>query len=158
MVDTNIRRVLSRLVLGYDEPSAAAVQHVADGVLPAADAYAWNQALMDIGATLCRPARPLCLACPLLDVCQARVAPRPRQPAGAAPAPRGARFEDTDRYARGRIISLLRALPPGAALTRQAIRASLPDRAPEHLDRLLSQLARDGLLDLGQAGISLPDR
>ena len=48
MVDTNVRRVLSR-VFGV-EP--ATVERLADAVVPADAAYAWNQALMDLGATL----------------------------------------------------------------------------------------------------------
>src|ERR687888_2458292 len=62
MVDTNVRRVLSR-VFGW-EP--AAVHRMALSVVPPRSAYAWNQALMDLGATLCRAKQPLCLVCPLL--------------------------------------------------------------------------------------------
>src|SRR5207302_2853745 len=56
MVDTNVRRVLSR-VFGV-EPSQ--VEGIADAVVPPKAAYVWNQALMDIGATLCRAQRPVC--------------------------------------------------------------------------------------------------
>ena len=71
MVDTNVRRVLGRVFA----PSLA-VDEVADVVLPPHAAYAWNQALMDLGATLCRADRPLCLVCPLLNLCRARASGR----------------------------------------------------------------------------------
>ena len=73
MVDTNVRRVLeSRL----RRRRADAVEALAERVVPRDAAYAWNQALMDLGATLCRAKRPLCLVCPLVAECGG-----PREPA-----------------------------------------------------------------------------
>ncbi len=63
MVDTNIRRVLGRVF------EVDSVEALADSVIAPGNAYAWNQALMDIGATLCRPREPLCLLCPVRDLC-----------------------------------------------------------------------------------------
>src|SRR5579864_5846323 len=100
MVDTNIRRVLSR-VFGL-EPSA--VEARADSLVPAEAAYAWNQALMDLGATLCRAERPLCLVCPLLGECGGP-APMPKRSQG--------RFKGSRRYLRGRIVDVLRGLGKG---------------------------------------------
>jgi A/G-specific adenine glycosylase len=120
MVDTNVRRVLSR-VFGWPP---AAVERRADDVVPGSAAYAWNQALMDLGATLCRVKQPLCLVCPLVTECGG-----PRPPAVALKA--GAeRFNGSRRFYRGRVIQLLRELPPGQSVpVRQlGVRRDLVER------------------------------
>lgn len=66
-VDTNIRRVLSRSLLGVDAADEASVWSIAREALPR-DAAEWNHALMDVGALFCR-AKPSCAACPLRKVC-----------------------------------------------------------------------------------------
>ncbi|MBX6350433.1 MAG: A/G-specific adenine glycosylase [Clostridia bacterium] len=92
-VDGNVRRVLSRLVdreLGPREARRLAARLVDRG-----RPGDWNQALMDLGATVCLPRRPRCGACPLGRVCRARrrgtaslrPAPRRRRPVRAAPRP-----------------------------------------------------------------------
>jgi A/G-specific adenine glycosylase len=98
-----------------------------------------GQALMDLGATICTARRPRCAACPL-DGC------RSRDRVGPAPARRGGgpRFEDTDRYVRGRIV---------AALTRGE---PLPEVEPVRLERALAGLARDGLVVREAGGVRLP--
>ncbi len=72
-VDGNVRRVLSRL---YDEPTpTASWLRERAGLLVDPDRPGdWNQALMDLGATICTPRSPGCDACPLTSVCAARVA------------------------------------------------------------------------------------
>ena len=95
MVDTNVQRVLTR-VFGVAE-----VDHAfADRVVPADGAYTWNQALMDLGATLCRVQKPMCLVCPLMGVCDGPT-PLPRK------RPQGD-FRSSTRYVRGRVIEALR--------------------------------------------------
>ena len=72
-LDGNIRRVLSRL---FNVTEDAADDHrlweLAEQYLPPGQAGDYNQALMDLGATLCTPRAPDCLHCPLADYCQAR--------------------------------------------------------------------------------------
>src|SRR5436305_7389971 len=72
-VDTNIRRVLHRIFLGleYPEPKLNNDQMLAlaEQVLPDGEAYNWNQALMDLGATICTNNNPQCTQCPLQEVC-----------------------------------------------------------------------------------------
>jgi len=74
-LDGNIRRVLARLFdLGEPARSPAGEQRLwelARAHLPPGAAGAYNQALMDLGATLCTPRAPQCLRCPLVDLCQA---------------------------------------------------------------------------------------
>ena len=79
-VDTNIRRVLWRVFRGVEPavwPSDTAFQRqmlaLAEWALPPEpeNAYDWQQALMDLGATICLARRPLCERCPLADCCAA---------------------------------------------------------------------------------------
>ncbi len=70
-VDGNVRRVLSRL---YDlpAPGPATLRGLAAALLPADRPGDFNQALMELGATICTPKRPACDACPIADRCVAR--------------------------------------------------------------------------------------
>ncbi len=77
-VDTNIRRVLWRVFRGIEPaewPAGAAAQRellaLAEWALPQARAYDWQQALMDLGATICLSRRPACERCPLASCCAA---------------------------------------------------------------------------------------
>jgi A/G-specific adenine glycosylase len=132
MVDTNVRRVLSRVFIL--DPSRVA--DMAQTVVPATAAYAWNQALMDLGATLCRARQPLCLVCPLLAECGG---PRPaavrRTPAAA--------FEGSSRFYRGRILAELTSLRGDESVTI----ADLADRVDGRRD-LIERLGADGLLEI----------
>ncbi|HEY0582455.1 MAG TPA: A/G-specific adenine glycosylase [Chloroflexota bacterium] len=141
MVDTNVRRVLSR-VFGV---APAEVEPVADQVVPAQHAYPWNQALMDLGATLCRARGPLCLACPLVGVCQGPTWPVPSR----AASPAVEKFHGSRRYYRGRLVEALRSLPHGQAMALADLVAAVaaPDDALRVAD-LARQLAKDGLLAL----------
>jgi A/G-specific adenine glycosylase len=76
IVEANSRRVLARLA-GYtkrldrpggDEP----IWEIAHSLVPQRDAGRFNQALMDLGAMVCTPDRPLCTACPLARMCDAK--------------------------------------------------------------------------------------
>ncbi|HSW28974.1 MAG TPA: A/G-specific adenine glycosylase [Longimicrobiales bacterium] len=69
-VDGNVRRVLSRI---HDEASLPSrrLRALADAWVDPARPGDWNEALMDLGATLCRPRAPACAACPLATWCRA---------------------------------------------------------------------------------------
>ncbi len=74
ILDGNVIRVLSRLFRVDGAPDRAATQKVlwglAEAVLPDDRPGDFNQALMDLGATVCTPSGPDCGACPLADVCR----------------------------------------------------------------------------------------
>ena len=75
IVEANSRRVIARLV-GFDRPLAgtagdAPLWAIAATLVPRRQAGTFNQALMDLGAMVCRPAAPSCDACPLVDDCVA---------------------------------------------------------------------------------------
>jgi A/G-specific adenine glycosylase len=70
VVDTNVRRVASRLhALG--EPSAAEITRIVAALTPSDRPGDFAQAMMDLGATICRPKAPLCDICPLAGDCAA---------------------------------------------------------------------------------------
>ena len=75
VVDTNIARVHARVAGRRLTPKE--VQRLADDALPVGQAWAWNQAVMDLGAVLCRPSSPACHECPLRTTCAWTVAGRP---------------------------------------------------------------------------------
>jgi A/G-specific adenine glycosylase len=69
VVDGNVERVLSRL---DGEPrSGSAAWKRAQELLDRRHSGDWNQALMELGATLCTPQKPQCLVCPLRSWCRA---------------------------------------------------------------------------------------
>jgi A/G-specific adenine glycosylase len=68
-VDGNVRRVLARLQ-AWEKPRPQELQNLAQGLLDPRDPGTWNQALMELGALLCRPRAPLCPSCPLRSWCR----------------------------------------------------------------------------------------
>lgn len=141
VLDTNVGRVLSRaLALRALRPREA--QTLATSLLADADSPGFNQAMLDLGAQYCvRVAR--CGTCPVAHAC------RFAREGGDDPAPRSAavsrpqsRFAGSDRQVRGRILQSVHTV----ALTRGALVTRLADVDPTHLDRLLAQLATEGLI------------
>ena len=76
IVEGNVLRVLSRLYrIETRWPSAAAEKQLwqlAETLVPSKNPRDFNQALMELGALVCRPQKPHCLLCPLAEFCQAR--------------------------------------------------------------------------------------
>jgi A/G-specific adenine glycosylase len=76
-LDGNLRRVFSRLFDVSEPADSPAGQTIlwslAAEHLPRGQAGDYNQALMDLGATICLPKNPRCLLCPLMEICQARI-------------------------------------------------------------------------------------
>lgn len=79
IVEANSRRVIARLV-GHGEPVGGAgdepLWRIAAELVPARDPGLFNQAVMDLGATVCTVTRPLCNKCPLAGSCVARATGR----------------------------------------------------------------------------------
>ena len=82
-VDTNVQRVIARLH-GLRDPARAEIEARVLAMLPAGRSGDFTQAMMDLGATICRPRSPLCGACPLAAQCIALASGEPE----AYPAPR----------------------------------------------------------------------
>jgi A/G-specific adenine glycosylase len=147
-VDTNVRRVLGRIVVGDDPRLAAtAMQRLADEVVARDRPGEWTHAVMDIGATLCRPRRPECSDCPARPWCRSASAPpvrftsNPPVVARETPAP----FPTTTRWLRGRIVDRLREAANGTWVT-------LDDEIGSHdrpaIEIAVRTLADDGLVEL----------
>ncbi|MEO5678991.1 MAG: A/G-specific adenine glycosylase [Acidimicrobiales bacterium] len=116
VVDVNAARVLARAVAGR-RLSAREAQEVADASVPPGAGWAWNQAVLDLGATTCRRTAPACGACPVAGACAWRSGDGP-DPAGAAT--RQTPFAGSDRQGRGRLLTALVAGPVRADLVASA--------------------------------------
>jgi len=143
VVDTNVRRVVARVVHGRaDAAAASAVRDHADvsALLPDdSSAHRFSAALMELGATVCTARAPRCGLCPL-SVCRWRQA---GFPPAQGPARRSQTYAGTDRQVRGRLLDVLRdnELPVTRA---QLDVAWLTDT--EQRDRALNSLLADGLV------------
>ena len=148
-VDTNVRRVLGRMVAGGAEAmTAAELQRVANAAVPIDRPADWTHALMDLGASICRPRRPACDACPAREWCAfARgVRPLAADRSGAPARASSAAFTSTSRWLRGRIVDRLRSVPDGA-WTR--VHGPLGEHDEAAVAAALAALAADGLIELG---------
>ena len=67
-IDTNVERVVARLEATSDKGK---IRAAATALVPTGQAGDFAQAMMDLGATICRPRVPLCTACPLNGNCRA---------------------------------------------------------------------------------------
>jgi A/G-specific adenine glycosylase len=107
-VDTNVVRVLARCVLGT-AVTVAGAQATADRLLPPGQAWAFNQAMFDLGATVGTGARPDCPRCPLRRQCRwhQRGLTDP-DPWRSSPSVRvQSPFAGSDRQGRGRLVHAL---------------------------------------------------
>ncbi len=81
ILDGNVIRVLSRLFAIRQNPKSTEGNRLfwkrAEEILPQKDCGDFNQALMELGATVCLPASPRCSDCPLSSICRARQEGRP---------------------------------------------------------------------------------
>lgn len=145
VVDTNIRRVLARVVGGEALPPTsltAAEMSRAAAFVPAGDAPAalWAASSMELGAVVCTARAPRCDDCPVASLCAWRAA---GYPADAHAARRRTQaWAGTDRQVRGKVMGALRAAhsPVPAAV----IDAVWPDAT--QLERCLTGLVADGLI------------
>jgi A/G-specific adenine glycosylase len=149
VVDTNVRRVIARTVLGA-AGAAAIPLSVAEAELPgpADAAVRMSAALMELGALVCTATAPRCGECPLADRCAWRRAGRP---AGDGPPVRPA-YAGSDRQARGRLLAVLRDAP--GPVPPAALRAAWP--GDRQRDRALASLVWDGLAVPTDGGYALP--
>jgi A/G-specific adenine glycosylase len=127
-VDTNARRVAERL--GRGAPA---------DLLPPGRAAEWNQAAMELGATVCTARTPHCGECPVAAWCASA-----GRPAASASRRAAERFEDTNRWVRGRVVA---ALAAGEGLPA--------DIAPERVERAVAGLLHDGLVRRVDGGLAL---
>jgi len=147
-VDTNVRRVVARAALGLDpsEAGTVAVSRAAQDWLDRQDPGGWNQAVMDLGREVCRPA-PRCESCPLVRICLFAKSGEATRRGGAQQG----RFAGSFRQLRGAVIAELRTRPSARLDTLSRIARSSLERTAE----AVRSLARDGLLQADPAAISV---
>lgn len=94
-VDGNVRRVMARLfALEGKAAGDTSIERHADALLAPRRPGDWNQAVMELGATVCTPRGPRCLVCPLQSDCKARGEGRPEAYPKAKPQPAVKRVEE----------------------------------------------------------------
>ncbi|WP_203135777.1 A/G-specific adenine glycosylase [Microbacterium sp. JZ31] len=152
VVDTNTRRVIARAVHGRAQPGPPHRRDLADmeALLPddMTGAAAVNAAAMELGAVVCTARSPRCAACPLEDLCAWVLAGRPDTPDLRR---RQARYEGSDRQARG---AVLRALREQGAQPQVHVLADWPDALQR--DRAILSLLDDGLIEAEHGVLHLP--
>jgi A/G-specific adenine glycosylase len=151
VVDTNIARVYARVT--GSTLTARQVQAIADEACPAGDAWVWNQCLMDLGAVLCRPARPGCADCPVQHACTwATYGGVDPAPGSSGVSGSQARFDGSERQARGR---LMKALTDGPVAVSDVAAVMRRDEATAQ--RLVGALVAERLCSSDGAVVRLPD-
>lgn len=150
VVDVNVLRVFSRRA--GRRLTRGAAQASADAAVPPGEAWRWNQAMLDLGATVCTKRNPRCDVCPVVDGCVWRgVGDDPAEGTSS----RQSRFEGSDRQGRGRMIDALRRGPvrddPGV-LAEVAGWSGDPERAT----RVAATLVSDGLAIVTEGAYRLP--
>ncbi|TMS55931.1 A/G-specific adenine glycosylase [Mycobacterium sp. DBP42] len=141
VVDTNVRRVVTRVLHGQaDAPARARDLDDVAALLPDdATAPTFSAALMELGAVVCTARAPVCRSCPL-SRCRWRSAGYP----AATTVKRVQRYAGTDRQARGRLLDVLRG--SSSPVTRAQLDVAwLTDTAQR--DRALDSLLVDGLVE-----------
>ena len=117
MVEVNTARVLARAFAGRRLTRSEA-QSLADDLVPEGEGWAWNQALLDLGAVVCGKRAQACVECPLRQWCawaaRGRATPDPAD-GSAGTGTLQSRFEGSDRQGRGRLVDALRQAPVATA-------------------------------------------
>jgi A/G-specific adenine glycosylase len=154
VLDTNVRRVLARLVDGTELPPTnvtRAERERAAALLPEddVDAAVWSIGLMELGALVCTARTPRCAACPLADRCAWQAA---GAPAYDGPPRRGQAWAGTDRQCRGRLMAVVR---DADGPVREDVLARTWHEADQRT-RCLAGLVADGLLVRDGATYALP--
>jgi A/G-specific adenine glycosylase len=154
-VDTNVRRVLGRIAAGGpDAFPGASLQRLANALVPRDRPDAWTHALMDVGARLCRPARPRCADCPAIAWCRYAAGERPVL--GEAADRRASRrrepaFPSTNRWLRGRILDRARAADD---VTWVAFGEGIGTHEPKAVREAVVALASEGLLEVRDPAVA----
>ena len=155
VVDTNVRRVLSRIVRGRNsirETATAADRRELETLLPKqpAEAARFSVAIMEFGALVCTAVAPHCRECPVADRCAWWQAGSP----AAAPRRAAQAWAGTDRQVRGRILGALRESPGSLAIAD--LEADVGGVTGQ-VRTCVASLARDGLVVVLGDRIALPD-
>ena len=154
VVDTNTRRVLARAVDGRSQPGPPSRRDLTamEDLLPEdiETAAVVNAATMELGATVCVARVPRCEACPVAAQCAWRAAGYPDT---GDRRRRQARYEGSDRQARGAVLKMLRDAA-GQGVPLAEVVPDWPDAGQR--DRAIDSLIADGLAEASDGLLQLP--
>jgi A/G-specific adenine glycosylase len=154
VVDTNTRRVLARAIDGRSQPGPPSRHDLAamEALLPddIRAAAVVNAAAMELGATVCVARVPRCEACPVAAQCAWRAAGYPDT---GDTRRRQARYEGSDRQARGAVLKILRDAAAHAVPLAEVV-PDWPDVGQR--DRAIDSLIADGLAEASDGMLRLP--
>ncbi|MCS3842261.1 A/G-specific adenine glycosylase [Microbacterium sp. AK031] len=154
VVDTNTRRVIARAIEGRSQPGPAASRDlvVMNTLLPDADeeSAVFNAAMMELGATVCTSRVPKCERCPIAARCAWLTSGSPDT---GDERRRQARYEGSDRQARGAVLKTLRDSDAGE-MPLDAVIHDWPDGVQR--DRAIDSLIADGLAEASGHTLRLP--
>lgn len=162
VIDTNVRRVLARILGGVELPGASTRRidyERALAMLPneAAMAARWSAAVMEFGSLMCTSRAPACTDCPVSWTCEWLQSGTPTGAEGTRPQQK---WEGTDRQFRGRVMALLcRSSEQGfpSIAFGDAVEAALDSaRDEERAIRILRSLENDGLIRVEGDRVELP--
>lgn len=156
VVDTNTRRVIARALDARSLPGPAHRRDLEQmaKLLPASDSEAavMNAAVMELGQVVCTARSPKCGGCPIRTSCAWIRAGSPATPDTRR---KQAKYEGSDRQARGALLRALRDASPDP-LPREALLVDWHD--PDQRDRALISLENDGLIEPDGELVGLPTR
>ena len=154
VVDTNTRRVIARIIDGQAHPGAPHRRDLAamEALMPSDDGAAacFNAAAMELGALVCTARSPRCGSCPVSAICAWRAAGYPDT---GDTRKKQAKYEGSDRQARGAILAALREIEAHQVSAEEVIPA-WPD--PVQRDRAIDSLVADGLIEAVDGMLRLP--
>ena len=143
VLDTNVRRVLARLIDGVEHPPPSptkAERERAGRLLPEGPAAPrWSVGVMELGALVCTATSPVCGRCPVADLCAWRAAGSPPYD---GPPRRGQTYAGTDRQCRGRLLAVLREADGPVHVSRLEAAWTIEDQRR----RCIDSLVEDGLV------------
>ncbi|MEI6701054.1 MAG: A/G-specific adenine glycosylase [Actinomycetota bacterium] len=151
--DTNVARVIARAALGTSTTTAKGWE-VAERMVPPERGWHYNQALLDLGATICTSRSPLCGQCPLATLCQWHRAgnkdPDPARRTAGTSRPQGT-FKGSAREARGKTVEALRS---GQHSMEELIAVVDPTNGAR-VQQAVGGLMRDGIVKVTPNGVTL---
>jgi len=152
VVDINVRRVFSRILFSMKTTADLIPEemswNIAEDLVPRGNAYTWNQALMDLGATICTKSTPKCDSCPVGAFCFSRKHMRSIRVhlSRSEPSYKGI----PNRIHRGKIVEELRRLNGRRAIPSETlgkrVLTGYTSRNEKWLKGILAGLEKDGLV------------
>jgi len=162
-VDTNIKRIVHRVFVGEEvtgwKKKEREMKELCREVYDDEDSYTYHQGLMDLGATICKASKPRCEECPVNHVCTARTSLEKNEEIFKRRVPytkSKQRFEDTNRFIRGRIIDHLREYHQATEQeVLEKLRTLKKEAEEERWLQIIASLEKEGLIRREQGKLVL---